>query len=60
MHSQKPFVAIRAQLARARQALQRPALEHAVILEIGERGRLEAEEPAVDPVLGARLLAETR
>src|SRR5438067_10448880 len=52
------LVAERAQLALCGEALERGALEHAVVLEILERAGVEAEEAAVDPVLRARLLAE--
>ena len=40
------------------EALERLALEHARVAEVVERARLEAEEAAVDPVLGPRLLLE--
>src|SRR5918999_337229 len=41
------------------EALQRIALENGVVRDVPERAGLEAEEPTVDPVLGARLLPET-
>jgi len=53
-------VAVGAKLALGSQALQRGALEHAVALQVVERGGLETEEPAVDPVLGSRLLMKAR
>ena len=54
------LVAERVQLAVGGQALERLALEHRVLAQVVERARLEGEEAAVDPVLGARLLLEAR
>src|SRR5947209_13119187 len=54
----EPLVAEGAQLTRSGKALERLVLEHAVRRERLERRRLEAEEPAVDPMLAARLLAK--
>ena len=45
------LVAERAQLALGGKPLERRALEHAVGLEIGERGSVEAEEAAVGRVV---------
>src|SRR5690349_1198102 len=51
-------VPVGAQLARRRKALQRLSLEHAVLGQIVEDARLEAEEAPVDPALDPRLLVE--
>ena len=58
MQSQKPSWRKARSWPSAASAAQRLALEHAVLAEVVERARLEAEEAAVDPVLAARLLDE--
>ena len=60
MQSQKPLVAVPAQLAGRRQALQRLVLEHGAGADLIERPRLAEEEAAVDPLLHSRLLDEAR
>src|SRR3954454_19226461 len=52
------LVAERGELAVGGHTLERLALEHGVLAQVGQDGRLEGEEAAVDPVLGPRLLAE--
>src|SRR3954470_10927969 len=52
------LVPVGAQLALAGELLERLALEDAVRPDVLQGPRLEAEEPAVDPVLEAGLLAE--
>ena len=53
-------VPVGAQVAVGGQALERLALEHAGAIQVVEHAGLEAEEAAVDPVLGARLLVKAR
>ena len=54
------LVAVGAQLPVGGEPRERLALEHAVGAQVVEHTGLEAEEAAVDPVLGTRLLAEAR
>ena len=48
----------RIKLALRGELLQRLALEHAGVVEAIEHARFKAEETGVDPLAGARLLAE--
>ena len=58
MQSQKPSVAVGAELPVGSQPLERLALEDAVLAQVVEHARLEAEEASVDPAVDLRLLVE--
>ena len=60
MHSQNPWWRYARSSPAAAMRSQRLALEHAVGLQIVEHAGPHAEEAAVDPVLGGRLLAKAR